>query len=241
MSARWAARVPLSQAAAAARLRLVPRIRVLAVDPWLWLRGETLDESLDLQLRSTPGVERFVLGDDDLLTPVDRRVPVGRLPEGTWQPLADWLTVELPPSRLAGQCDTRVPLRIVRSPDVREAGLLLTTWDAWHAYGISAPQVRLDAWMFAVADGGRTVVRGSPPPPIPGIAHVDMQGIAVPCGWHWAPPLDTATVRTLLGIDATSVALFDTEGTWERIGADQFVRASRSALRATEEAMRQER
>jgi hypothetical protein len=236
VTTRWAARLALSQAEAAARLRLVSGLRVLATPPWLWLRGEAFDESLDLQLRSTPGVERFVLGDDDLLTPVGCLVPVDRLPQGTWTLLSQWLTVELPVSRLAGRSEAQVTLGIVRSTEVREPGLLLTTWDEWHAYGITAPQSRLDRWMFAVSDDRRAIVRGAPPPPLPGVSYVELEGIAVPCGWRWDPPVDAATVRQALGLDANSLAVFQVDGSWERIAAADFVRATRSALRATQDA-----
>lgn len=237
MSVRWVARLPLSQADSAARLRLVPGLRVLAAPPWLWLRGETLDESLDLQLRSTPGLERFNLGDDNLLTPVDSLVPVSRLPEGSWTKLSDWLTVELPASRLAARSDAQAALKFVRSTEVREAGLLLTTWGAWHNYGINAPQSRLDRWTFAVSDDRRTIVRGAPIPPLPGEPYVESAGIAVPCGWRCDPPIDAATAREVLGLDASSLALFHTDGSWERVAAGDFVRATRSALRATQDAL----
>jgi hypothetical protein len=129
-----------------------------------------------------------------------------------------------------------VPMVLVRSAQLDVPSVLLTTIDRWNDYAIRAPQVRLDRWQFAADEGGRVVIRGQPLPPLAGQRWVEQDGIAVPAGWWWSPPVEATIVRLVLGLEADDFALWQLDGTWERIGAARFVRASRTAVRATAEA-----
>lgn len=235
MTARWAARVPANQAEAAARLRLTRGIEVLQTEDYLWLRGDSSDEETDRAVRSIAGAERFEILDDGRLVPVGRRVPTDVLPSGSWTAIRNRLAVELPPSTFAGRCDTPLELRLVRSTDFLEPGLLLAHWDEWCAYGVEAPQVRLDRWTFAVCADGRTLIRGVPLPPISGETYVESSGIAVPSGWRWEPSVDAETLRLVFRLSANDVALCHLDGTWERITAGDFAKATRSAIRKSDE------
>jgi MoxR-vWA-beta-propeller ternary system domain bpX2 len=178
------------------------------------------------------------------LRPQGKRVPCGYLPEGDWQPLADYLLLELP--QVAGddrvaeidgrQADAQlafgqVAISIRRGGPLREPNLLLTGRDAWAAYGSTAPQARLDRCHFALDARGRCLVRGNPLPPVPGARLVEEQGIAVPGGWQWQPRVDAAVIRELLHLEAGELARFDTDGTWELIEPTDWVFATRSAIR----------
>ncbi len=164
--------------------------------------------------------------------------PKNRLPGGPWVSLPKWLALELPPAGLAGRSEQRTPMVLVRSSRPETASVLLTSIDRWEAYAIQAPQVRLDRWQFAVAEDGRVVVRGEPLPPLPGERWVDREGIAVPAGWRWSPPVEAAIVRAVFGLEPGDLALWQTDGTWQRIRAADFMPASRAAVRATAEGFR---
>ena len=114
----------------------------------------------------------------------------------------------------------------------------------WAAYAVAAPQVRLDRWRFAVAGDGRVAVHCQFQsrqvtnlsyilPPLPGQRWVEQEGIAVPAGWTWSPAVETAILRQVFGLAAGDLALWHTDGTWERIAADEFVRSTRTAVRET--------
>jgi len=126
-------------------------------------------------------------------------------------------------------------MTLVRSARAETASVLLTTIDHWQAYVAEAPQVRLDCWRFAVADDGRVVVRGKPLPPLAGERWVEYDGIAVQAGWHWSPPVEGAIVRCVFGLEPGELALWQTDETWERIRAADFLPASRAAARASAE------
>ena len=90
----------------------------------------------------------------------------------------------------------------------------------------------------AAADGG-VIVRGTPLPPIPGTQWTLDDGIATPAGLTWSPPVDAATLQQVLGLAAGEIALLRPDGTFDRLAADHWVRASRSAIRGTLETARQ--
>jgi hypothetical protein len=232
---RWAACLARADVAAAGRLRQVAGIEVCAEGDEIWLRGERLEEDLERRLRAMPGAKRFLVWADGQLQPPGSRVPKGRLPDGPWVPLTRWMGAEFPQTGLAGRLGEKVPLGLVRALVPEEPAVLLAGIQAWAAYAAEAPQVRLDRWVFALASDGRVVVRGRPLPPLPGGRYVEHEGVAVPAGWAWSPPVGVAVLRELLGLAPGDLALWRADGAWERIVAAGFVRASRAAARASAE------
>ena len=233
MSRRWAVRLEKTEIESVKKLRLAEGAEICEAEDQIWVRGETLGESLARLLRRHPHARRFwVLPDDQLVSP-GKLVPRGYLPEGPWVPLVGWMSVHLPQVAAAGRLRGQVPIRLVRSGDMREPTVLITGLAQWYAYGTSAPQVRLDRWFYAAAEDRRVVVRGSPLPPLPGSRLVEAGGIAVPAGWTWFPAVEAAVLREVFGLEDKDLALFSGDGTWERVPASQFVRATRSSIRVT--------
>jgi len=233
----WAVRLSASNAAAAAAIRRWPAVYARTeANGEVWLRGRDLTEALDLELRKLPGAERFTLASDDQstwITPLGKRIPAGTLPDDDWHPIAEWCRTTLPTSALPAVVPGRVPLTLVRSDVPAEPGVLVATLDDWLAWAVDAPLVRLRCLSFAASSDGRVVVRGSPLPPIPGVQYVERQGVAVPAGYVLRPAVDPATIHAVLMTCETDLAVFATDGTWDRIDAGQFVAASRAAARAT--------
>jgi len=237
MPTPWALALPRSAALSAGRLRLRPGVRVGdAGEGNLWLRGDDLTEELDLELRKLPGARRFLVGENGEITKVGRRIPSGILPKVSWSPLAEWLRPRPQLAALSGLLSSRVPVRIVRAGHEQPANLLLTTLVEWAAYATTAPMARLRPLRFAVAADGRALVWGSPLPPLPGRRYAERDGVAVPCGLGWDPPVEPAVLRELLQLQAGDLALVDEAGACEHVEAGHFARATRAAARATLEA-----
>jgi len=234
----WAICLGKADLAAIGRLWQVAGLEVCDLPDQVWLRGPALDEKLHRRLAAVPGARRFYVLPDGQLQPVASQVPKNWLPNGPWVSLRQWLALWLPPATLAGRSDRRVPMLLVRSTRPETASVLLTTMDCWGAYAVQAPQVRLDRWRFAVADDGRVVICGQPLPPLPGQRWVEREGIAVPAGWRWSPPVEAAIVRAVFGLQAGDFALWQTDGTWQRIRAADFLSAGRAAVRASLEGFR---
>jgi hypothetical protein len=228
---RWAVALPLDSAEAAAGLRLEHGIEVLEISDAVWLRIDADDERLETLLRRLPGGRRFEILPDLQLRPIESRLPLGHLPRGTWQKIRTWAKVELPRAAVPAQAPTRMALSLVRSETENLVNVLLTGLRDWVEYGVAAPQIRLERLRFAVAADGRAVIHGTPLPSLEGERYSEADGVALPCGWTWSPAIDSPTLRTLWGLDADDLALVRPGRTWEHIRGEQFVRATRGAIR----------
>jgi hypothetical protein len=248
------------------RLRILPGISALTDADSVWIQGDVLEEHLANLLRSLPAAERFLITDDGQLTFWDETVPRAKLPTGRWRPLAEWLPVDFPRAAFAAVNEHQINLKLVRSQEVAESNLLRTEWTRWHDYAISAPQIRLNQWSFAASDGNEVLIRGTPlstlpaskrsvpdsatsatatfveqfllMPPIPGQLFVERSCIAIPAGWRPDPQVESESIRQALNLPAESLAVFDVQGAVEMIPEAAFVRATRSAVRLTDEALR---
>jgi len=237
VSQQWALIVPRASAASLARLRQIPRLAVHEGASELWLRGGDLDDELDRQLRLVPGGRRMTVLEDGQTIPPGRQVPLGYLPAGSWTPLAEWLRVTLPVAQESPATISPVALALVPSGHMREPALLETSLTSWQQYVATAPQWRIDRWTFVASREGRVLVRGMPLPPIAGTQWVVDEDIAMPAGLAWSPPLDARTLRQALKLTGGQFALLRPDGSWDRIDADNWVRASRSAVRTTSEVL----
>jgi hypothetical protein len=236
----WALELDAADAPVCGPLRDEPGIEARLVDGRMWLRGATIDESLAARLRGLPARGRYRVVADGALVADGARVPQGRLPEGTWLPLRAWLPVEAPAPGIASTPPAlaRVGLTLVRGGTPREANLLEVPFDLWLAHAEVAPAIRLARLSFAVADGGTTLVRGTPLPALPGTRLVEEGGVAVAAGMIWSPPVPPALVRTLVGAADGDLVVVLQESGATGIGctvvpADGFVRATRAAVRLT--------
>ncbi len=236
MTRRWAVRLDKDAVESLAELRCAPGAEICVLQQEVWVRGTVLDKSLDRLLRRHPHARRYWITADDQLVSPGRRVPHGYLPAGPWRPLEQWLTVHLPETIAAGRLTRRVPIRLLRSGAWHATNVLVTRHDIWSRYAVAVPQVRLERWFFAASADGRIVVRGTPQPTIPGTRYVEQAGIAVPAGWCWSPAVPAKLLRTMFDVQDADLILACPNEPWERIDGDQFVKATRSAVRATAKA-----
>ena len=237
MSATWAIRLPMEQGAALGRMAHVAGLSACVVDNDVWVRGDVFDETFSPLLRGMAHGEFFWIElDGEQLRARDARIPTQRLPQQTWRPLAEFLDVSLPSAGWPAEFPDEtqgVALRLEPAADFCEPNLLLTTRTAWSHYAVSAPQVRLSRWQFATSVTGEVLIHGEPLPPLPGQRFVARDGIATPAGWTWQPAVDVAVVRQLFQLSANDLALWRASGECEIVRAEQFVAATRSAVRAT--------
>lgn len=231
MNGGWAARLDPAAAHALGRLRRHDGIEILETPDAIWLRGDVLDEALELDLRKLPGALRSTVAADGALIPVGSRVPTHRLPPGTWVPLRDRVTVDVGTIALPAAVERRAAVRLVRVSAEAPASVVVASVDDWKSFVERAPVIRLAPLTFAASRDGRACIRGAPPPPIPGRRLVERDGVAVECGWAWDPPLDPAAMRALLNLAPSDFALFASDASVEIIPARSFVPAARPAVR----------
>jgi hypothetical protein len=143
----------------------------------------------------------------------------------------------LPVAAYAGKLAGKVSLKLVRSSNERPVAALLTDIEQWCRYAVVAARVRLEPLSFAMNEEGLVIVRGQPAPSIPGTRFADHDGILVPVGWAWSPAVSAAVLRRVLGLSGDEVAIWLADGRVERLHKEQFVPATRSAVRLTAAAL----
>jgi hypothetical protein len=234
----WVATIDTPDPAILSPLRLIPGLEIAPLPPFLWLRGPDWNDTLALACRKIPGLRRYTLLDGKRLVPEARRVPTGFLPELRWQPLRESLPVALPtPHESHSSQSSHAPLTLVRSATIQPANALLTTWSAWHSFATTTAELRLQSLRFATAHDSRVYIEGTPVPTLPGQRFHQRHGIAVPCGWTWSPALETAVLRRWLSLAEGDTAIASPDGPWEIIKAEQFIPATRHAVRLTAEVL----
>jgi len=236
----WVICVAREDGGALAPLRLVRGIEVAEKDLLVWIRGSGNDEKIERLLRSLPAVARYELSSGNRLRNIELRIPSETLPALDWQPLNKWLRVQMSSSSLSHfSHDDKgfgtVHVRIVRSAEERPIDLLVTNLAEWREFALNAAEIRLRHLRFAADATGDVVVRGKPLPPLPGRQFVLHGNIAVQAGFAWEPAVSAEVLSRRLGLGADVLALLWEDGTFSRIEAEQFVPATRSAVRETAE------
>lgn len=233
----WVICLAPADAASLAPLRLTRGIEVAEKAPFIWLRGNHTDEHIEPLLRALPAVARYELLPNNRLRRLELRIPSETLPALPWQPLSAWLRVQMPPAPRSADSEDALPqtvaLHIVRSNEERTPELLVTDLREWQAFAQSAPEIRLRQLRFAADGTGNVVVRGRPLPPLPGTQFVLFSNIAIKAGFTWEPAVSAEVLARRLGLSPEAVALFHDDGTFTRIEGEQFVPATRSAIRET--------
>lgn len=237
MNLPWALRLDRSDAGALAELRLSEGIEVTECNGELWLRGRRCDDALARALRRLPATTRYEWLASDRLREIKQRIPAHQLPPAEWLPLASWLTIAPPLAALPAMATDAVKIRLVRSSEELEPDLLLTTLHSFHAYVQDAAEIRLRPLRFAASADGDVLIQGTPLPPVSGKRFVSHGRIAVPVGFHWAPAVPADVLARRLGVGDGTLVLWRDNVTLTRLGTEQFLPVTRSAMRATYQAM----
>jgi len=234
----WAICIDREDIGALACLRLISGVEVGEDGMLIWVRGKQGDEQLASRLLRFPSRQKYEWLAPNQLRQVDRRIPMERLPDLRWQPLDAWLQVEMPTAALPANPPKAIPLRLVRSTLEREPELLLTGIEEFKRFGATAAQARLNRLQFAANVHCQVLVRGLPLPPLPGVRFVLHGGsVAVPAGFSWHPGVGVDALMRCFGASGGALVVWNEDGKITRFHSEQFVPASRSAIRTTGEVM----
>ena len=230
----WVMTLPIARLDRAAVIRLDEGI-MGALDPengLVWLRGRQLSNAVF----ALPFFSLFQIeGATGRLFPFDSELPVERLSEElAWEPLSKLVHIsELRPDFPVVDESSRARLQLKRGGDPDKApNLLSVSLQKWSAYARTAPTIRLARLAFA-ASGEEALIRGTPPPPISGQSWFEENGIAIPCGWVIDPPVSAAVIRKAIRASQQETILLYPDGMIDRIAEENFVSASRAAVRLT--------
>ena len=233
----WAICIAREDAGSLAAIRLIPGIEVSEIDGTIWLRGQRGDEKLGAKLSALPATARYEWLASNQLRRIEERIPSHRFPAVQWQRLDAWLQVEMPIAAVPAELPRPIPLRLVRSTDEKDPELLLARLDDLARFAATAARVRLEPLQFAANGNGDALVRGRPLPPVPGKRFVIHDAVAVPAGFSWEPAVSSEVLARRFGVSGDALILWNEDGTITRLHSEQFVALSRSAIRATQQAL----
>lgn len=231
MNQQWVLRLPVENLTALGQLRLISGLQVQESPRHLWVRGSQIDAPLSCLLRSLPGGEFFTPIEDHQLIPAGKHVPNGYLPEGLWQPIQTWYSVQMDKASFAGIATEQIELEIIRSNQTQPANVVVTSLVQLSEFINHCAQIRLASLRYAVDSQQRTVIWGNPLPPIEGTHFCELKGVAVQAGWTWTPAVDVEVLQHLFQLSNGDLVLLHSNQTREIIQADQFVRLTRSSVR----------
>lgn len=221
-------------AAALGTVRTLPGAQAARHEGHIWLRIAGEKNEIPLIAKQLPAVHTYMARPDGLLFPPGGSTPVGTLPQLVWQPLTDFVPVELPPSALPAQVTEQVPgFRVVPSERGERSIALLTDWPTWAQWAESAPEARLHRLRFAVSSKRQVLVLGDMLPPIRGQEFWNRDLLLLPAGYDLEFPVLAMLAKQRLAPDNDAIILLDPSGAWEKVPASQFVAALRSAVRRT--------
>ena len=232
MAGVWAAEIAHEHARELGRLRVLPGVELAETEASFWVRGTSSIEEAQRVLLAIPHAQLYHI-DRAGLRQWGHRLVAKPLPGLTYTPLAKAIRPSLPIASYPSAPVPRFPLTLVRSDVEQQSVFLETTREQWTEYAASAPKVRLDRLAFAVSAEGRVLVRGQPLPSLSGRQYWESDGVAIPIGWTCSPAITGSAFSKLVRRAAGEIVLLDEQGAVQSIPADAFVRASRSAIRAT--------
>lgn len=198
-----------------------------------WLRIEKPQDEFPLAVKQIPAKAKYRL-EDDLLFPLEGYTPIGKLPQMEWQPIASFMTVELPTAALPGNIEKQIPVKLIRTEEPKDTPFMLMSWENWRNYALQASNIRLQTLSFAVSVKQDVIVKGLPLPPMPGLLFWQNQQILLPAGWNFEHTIlaEIFSINYLNGKEEW--LLIRSEQEWERIKKKNFINASRSAIRKTQ-------
>ncbi|MBO9633487.1 MAG: hypothetical protein J7578_10260 [Chitinophagaceae bacterium] len=212
-------------------VRCIDGLKLAMDGPFLWLRGILFSETMDIRLRSLPVLQSYLVNENGLLFVPGHTTPTDKLPALDWQPLKDYLQVELPMSSLPGKLDGKIPFQLVPSEDQRKSIALLTSLHQWKQYAASAPAVRLQVLRFAVSENDEVLIMGAPLPPIPGKEYWSIHDLLIPSGLEPAIGIAAKFFADKMNPDRSLYLLFLPDKGWQQLEKTSFLPAKRSGIR----------
>ncbi len=229
------ARVSRDQSGAISRLRGLSGVEVAESSDGFWLKGQTEEGKLPQELVGVFSVESEVyrLLDDGRLAELESRVPILRLPQLEWESLSAVSQPVLEKLALPGTIPQTTPLSLIpASAQTVEPNVLRVSLDVLLDWVVQSPEIRLEPLRFACGYDGSVVVRGTPIPSLPGARLFEDNGVAVPLGRAWDPPVPATVLAQTMKLAPGDLGILREED-WERIEASNFVSLTRAAVRLT--------
>jgi hypothetical protein len=221
-------------------MRTLPKVQAAVFvendTPNIWLRGIFGKEKPSIEIQKLPIQQLFVLK-EGLLFPINGLTPLSKLPLLTWQLLTDFMPIELPTSAFPAVVEATTAVHLVVSEQEQKGVALLTAFKDWLNYVETAPDIRLQQLKFAASDKEKVLIMGDVLPPIQGQTFWQDAQVLIPCGQAFEWAITARLLSKKYKLTKTALLLFSDSLEVElpqRIDLENFVNASRSAVRFTQ-------
>jgi len=217
---------------AIASIRCRDGIKAAGEQSYIWL---TMPAGFaeDAVMKKLPVSKTFLADDQGNLFVPGCKVPERKLPELTWQPLNEFIAVDMPVAAYPGTMPEPAGLQLVKTDREHTAAALHTTLDVWKQYAETAPAVRLRPLRFAVSGEKQVLILGYPLPSLPGKTFWIENDVLIPSGYVPEIKLATAFLRQHFNSNGDALVVLNEENGLEKIDKYFFIPATRSAVRLT--------
>ncbi len=215
-------------------IRCMADIKVAADEKLIWVRGLYDTGEVNKSIRQLPIHHSYYIDENNLLFSPGSLTPVAVLPQLTWLPIAEFISIKMPVAALPGKLQAPADINVVSSAADKKSSALLTTLAQWKLYAESAPAIRLEQLQFAVSQKNEVLIVGTPLPSIPGKEYWKTNNILLPCGYDFEIPMAASFISEKLNSKQDGLLVFDVDGSCEKIDFAFLVAAKRSAVRLTE-------
>ena len=241
----WVLRFDPSAETVLASLRRIAGLELAQTNNALWLRGTSEPattkpperDSLQRRLDSLPASARYETCPGGRLRQVHQIIPTEYLPTTTWVPIADWFEPQLPVAAWPAATPPGIPLRLIPSTEETELSLVLVHLRELATFVTTTARIRFEGLRFATSADGTTLVQGLPIPPLPGTRFSVHEGVAVPAGFTWSPPLPAKVMARCLAPPTGGLALWHPHGEVSLLHPEQLLPLTRAAIGATAQAL----
>jgi len=218
-----------------ASLRCEPGLELGSQQNQLWLKsdGSVLIDSLSV--KQLPATARYYVDEEKRLFRLGEITPCGVLPDLTWEPIAQAISIEKPIAAMPAEVLSNLPVELVQARQERESEALLLPFSVLATWVEDAPAFRMEKLRFAVSERGEALVVGKPLPPLPGQAFWRERSLLFPAGYALRiPELAIILEKKIKTQYADSqMIVFHADASWEVVNKADFQPLSRSAVRNT--------
>ncbi len=227
----WMA-IPLQHQAQLYSIRHWDQLQMATEDDQIWVTGFEKSDLKSALLQAIP-YKKLYRQEQEVLFPLESKLPERRMPKLHWQPIAKVLPVELPDGNFNyfGLKD-RLVLQLSRSDQERPPFGMLVSLQALKAYVEGAAALRLEALRWVILKKHLAFLIGQPLLPIQGFSYWQQGQFLLPTGFDFELPLLAEALAAKLNLaQGGDWIFFNKDASFIRIPANHVQPLSRSSFR----------
>lgn len=213
-------------------IRTFPNLWIAEDEKNIWLKGIPIEKANNPIFQSLPAVKSYYLDDENRLFPIGKKTPIGKLEKKEWQPILDYLKIELPTSLLPGETNEKYEIKFISTEEIKESTALLTSFSIWKRYAEITSNIRLNRLKYAVSEKDEVIIMGNPLPAIPGKEFWLNYHILLPNGQDFEYPLIAPLLYQKMRREKGDIILYHNDN-FVKISSADFQLATRSSIRKT--------